>query len=160
MRRALVISVLLMAGCTARDEAFPSPAPTPCPDRIVRADIAATEDLDEQIQGHVPGYLPTGFGLANVWGEGERMFGMATWTDGRCREVTVGVGPRLRSAEGVPIGEGWFLTVDVPGGCGNAVLGRGRCLRYMTIVEDGTIWVQMIGLDRSEGDPIVYSIPV
>lgn len=159
MRRVFVISVLLMAGCTGGDQPFLSPAPTPCPHGIVRANGAEAEDLDELMRGHVPSDLPEGFGLANVWGQGDRMLGSATWTDGQCREVTVGVGPRAGFPEGVQIGGDWFLTADAPGECGNAVLGTGRCLRYMAIVENGTILVSMIGLDRSEGDPIVYSIP-
>lgn len=79
MRRALVTSLLVMAGCTSlvmagctsADDAVLSPAPTPCPAVIVRADSVPSTDLVDRMQGHVPVELPEGFGLAQVWGEGE-----------------------------------------------------------------------------------------
>jgi len=159
MRRAFPLAMLLLAGCTGGNEALLSPAPTTCPHGIVRAESAPTEELDHLMQGHVPGDLPEGFGIARVWGAGDGTVGSATWTDVRCREVTVGLGKRVAFPQGVPIDGDWFVTVDAPGGCGNAVLGTGRCLRYMAIVDDGTILVSMIGLDRAEADPIVFSIP-
>jgi hypothetical protein len=159
MRRTFLIAVLLLAGCTGGNETLLSPAPTTCPHGIVRAESAPVEELDVVMQGHVPGDLPEGFGIAEVWGPGDGMVASATWTDGRCREVTVGLGKRVAFPQGVPIDGGWFVTVDAPGDCGNAVLGTGRCLRYMAIVDGGTVSVSMIGLDRVEADPIVVSIP-
>lgn len=49
--------------------------------------------------------------------------------------------------------------VDSPGECGNEVLGDARCLGHVANVVGGTLVVQMMGIDRAEGDEIVLSIP-
>ena len=56
---------------------------------------------------------------------------------------------------------GWTLIADAAEACGNAELGDGSCLSYAALTLDGkTVTVRMIGVDRSEGDRIVLSIPV
>ena len=154
------MAALLAGGCTARPEALPSPAPTPCPEGIVRADSARVTELADRLQGHVPEHLPAGFGLANVWGRGDWALGSATWTDDRCRMITVALAVPLGAIPPGPrLGE-WVVTINAAGQCGNGVLGDARCLRYAARVDNMTLWVIMIGVDRSQGDDVVLSIPV
>ena len=54
----------------------------------------------------------------------------------------------------------WTVNADVPNGCGNAVLGDGRCLDYRVRVAGGSVGVQMMGIPRHEGDQVVSSIPI
>lgn len=84
----------------------------------------------------------------------------ATWTDDRCREVTV-----FSQSDGVSATPGrhigpWIVTVDQPGGCGNFVLGSGACLGYEAPAADGSVGIQAMGIDRAIGDAIVRSIPL
>ena len=160
IRRSLVGVLLVASGCTGGGEAVLSPAPTPCPPHLVRADIIRLADLDTQMQGHIPTDLPAGFGLAYAWGEGDGMMAQATWTDRHCRLVTVALDAGIEQLRGAPIGEDWYVTSSGPRDCGNSVLGSGRCLRYVTVTEGNTLHVLMIGLDRPEGDRVVRSIPV
>lgn len=158
--RRLVVAVLLTGGCTARPEALPSPAPTPCPEGIVRADSARVTELADRLQGHVPEHLPTGFGLAHVWGSGDRTLGSATWTDEQCRTILVALTAPVGDLPAGPrLGE-WVVTINAAGQCGNGILGDARCLRYAARADNLTLWVLMIGVDRSQGDDVVLSIPV
>lgn len=154
------MAVLLAGGCTARPEALPPPAPTPCPEGIVRADSAQVTELADRLQGHVPEHLPGGFGLAYVWGRGERTLGSATWTDERCRAITVTVGVPVGALPSGPRLGDWVVTINATGQCGNGVLGDARCLRYAARADNLELWVLMIGVDRSQGDDVVLSIPV
>jgi hypothetical protein len=85
------------------------------------------------------------------------------WSDEPCREVEFMLNPSwiARSARYVDpdasVGP-WVVEADVPGGCGNAVLGDARCLRYSAPTVDGHISLSMMGLDREEGDRIALSI--
>jgi hypothetical protein len=54
----------------------------------------------------------------------------------------------------------WVVEVSGPSECFNAVLGSGRCLNYHAAVDGGSLGVQMMGLERAEGDKIVQSIPL
>jgi hypothetical protein len=157
--RWFVMAALLAGGCTARPEALPSPAPTPCPEGIVRADTARVTELADVLQGHVPEHLPAGFGLAEVWGRGDRTLGDARWTDGRCRTIEVLLAVPGALPPGPRLGE-WVVAINAAGQCGNGVLGEGSCLRYVARVDNHTLWVNMIGVDRSQGDGVVLSIPV
>jgi hypothetical protein len=103
--------------------------------------------------------LVESFGGGSGIESGAALHGGAYFADARCREVElwfwgssdVGSGPRVGP---------WTVTADVAGGCGNAVLGSGRCLEYHAMVPGGSIGVQMMGLPRSIGDRVVQSIPV
>ena len=125
----------------------------------LRADSASPEQLVDRLRGHVPEYLPDGFGLDSVWGEGDRTLGSAAWADARCRTVTVFLAVAVPDVlpRGPRVGD-WVVTIDSPG-CGNLVLGDGRCLRYLTRVDGAGLWVVMTGLERPVGDKIVRSIP-
>ena len=107
---------------------------------------------------HVPHWLPEGFGLvATVSGGGGQVWGI--WEDEDCRMVTVYYSPgRIEPTPGPHVGP-WTVTVDVAKGCGNAVLGTGRCLDYQANASNGSLGIQAIGIERSIGDRIARSIP-
>jgi len=153
--------VLSLSACTGSPtvETVLSPAPTECPGGIVRADNIPASELVEQMRGHVPAEFPTGFGLVAAWQEGDGMEGAAVWADEMCREVFIGLWPGDTSPRvGTKVGD-WVVTAGEPGGCGNAVLGPARCLEYHARVDEGTVGLRMMGMDRVEGDVIVLSIP-
>jgi len=53
----------------------------------------------------------------------------------------------------------WRVTGNNPNGCGNEVLGqKARCLLYETSTPDAAILLNMMGLDRQEGDQVALSI--
>ena len=163
MRRAVtLLAAVLATGCTSSartDAPVLSPAPTPCPTGIVRANSIPASDLVDQMKGHVPLSLPSGFGLSEAWSDGDGFIGAALWSDVGCREVSVALAShRAEPPDGPRVGA-WTVTVNAPGACGNSVLGDARCLGYLTNVDDGTLIVRMMGLDRAEGDEIVLSIP-
>jgi hypothetical protein len=167
LRRALITSVgsLAIVGsvhCTGTpvSSTILSPAPIDCPIGIVRADNVPASKLVEQMRGYVPSHLPDSFGLIGAWGEGDGAEGAAIWADTNCREVFVSLqGGHPSLPDGPTVGS-WTVTADEPGDCGNAVLGEAaRCLNYQAHVDDGTLFVQMMGLARADGDDIVLSIP-
>ena len=115
--------------------------------------------LVKKMNGHLPHWMPRGFGLMVAWGfqsPGAR----ATWTDRRCREFTLGYSPRgeMEHLVGPRVGE-WTVTT-AGRGCGNAVLGPGLCLVYELRRSDASMVVQALGLSRRLGDRIVRSIPL
>jgi hypothetical protein len=157
----MLLFLLLVAGCTGPPpvETVLSPAPRDCPQGIVRADDLPASRLVEQMRGHVPTRLPAGFGLETAWQKGDGMEGAALWADEKCREVFMALWPGHSSTlVGPKVGD-WTVTADAPGECGNAELGSARCLVYHVFVDEGTLGVQMMGLERAEGDEIVLSIP-
>jgi len=78
-------------------------------------------------------------GLANVWGSGDRSLGSATWTDERCRTITVALAvPVGALPPGPRLGE-WVVTTNAAGQCGNGVLGDARCLRYAARADNITL---------------------
>lgn len=165
MVRAVVLVAVLVTGCTGSPRPQPqppdlSPAPIECPTGIVHAATLPASELADRMKGHLPLSLPSGFGLAQAWAEGDGFLASATWADGTCREVTLTLSSHEFAPSGTKIGA-WTLTTDAPGACGNAVLGdRARCLGYIANLQRGTLVVQMMGLTREEGDEIVLSIPL
>jgi Tol biopolymer transport system component len=105
--------------------------------------------------------MPEGFGLARAFGRGEGFEATGIWSDRHCRQVIVYLasdrGPEPPAGPRV---DNWVVLYDAPNQCSNAVLGKGRCLDYWARVEGGLLTVQMMGLDRDEGDRIVRSIPI
>ena len=175
---AVTTSVVALAACTQSTPTVPtrgpaplpslvlSPAPHPpgafhqCPFGPARASEIPPATLASVMQNHVPHWLPQGMGLVEAFGPGfVGSLGGAYFADARCREVElwfwkstdVGSGPRLGP---------WTVNADVPNGCGNAVLGDGRCLDYRVRVAGGSVGVQMMGIPRHEGDQVVSSIPI
>ena len=162
MPRALLAVGLLMMGWSSPPtvEVVLSPASVDCPVGIVRANTLPPEDLIDAMHGHVPTDLPEGFGLLGSWGAGEGPAASGIWADHDCREVRVGVvDDNPTEATGPSVGP-WTVTADLADGCGNAVLGEGRCLSYVANADDGIVIVSMMGIDRPEGDQIVRSIPL
>lgn len=151
----VLVVAALTGACTKSHGLAPtaaSPAPMPCPEPLPRAGSAAAGHLAAEMYGHVPGWLPPGFGLSILYKDHS-----AIWSDRRCREVRVGVygDGQMDPAVG-DVGQ-WRVIADA-NGCGNAVLGRGRCLDYQTKIDHHIITVQMMGLERPQGDRIVTSI--
>jgi hypothetical protein len=138
-----------------------SPAPRQCPWGLVTpstvssASTVSSEQFLQLTNGRGPTWFPEGFGLAQAWGD------RADWSDQTCREVTMYVyaGTQMPSQDVLGEVGGWLVIGDAPDSCGNAVLGRGRCLDYIAPTSDGlTFRLQMMGIDRPEGDRIALSI--
>jgi hypothetical protein len=172
MAPRFVVPVLLVAAvaCTgAPASPIPpeilSPAfPADCGRAIVRADDVDAEDLPAQVDGHLPTWLPSGFGLSGSW-QAEHgdptTGGSATWTDGRCRSIQLSYfGPRSSVTLSGPKVGAWTVIADTTGGCSVKELGIGRCVVYTAFVDDHRLNVETIGLEREEGDRIVGSIPL
>lgn len=164
--RALIgmalVSCLALSACEGK-QAPPPPPPavvlTPashgCPlQGIDRGNAVPADQIVEAMGGHVPQWLPPSFGLEGAWIEGKSIW--AVWTDGTCRAVSVIAadrGHRWR-ASGPRVGQ-WVVAVDAPG-CGS-----GNCLDYYAhLGPTGSVGFHAQGLDRSEGDRIVLSIPL
>ena len=149
------------------DQPILSPAPrSDCPTGLVRTAPVSTAEYVRLTEGYLPTWMPEGFGVLATYGpetaaDGYRAYGI--WSDQRCREVEYAFNPNwvARSPEFVnpaaSVGP-WVVEEDVPGGCGNAVLGEARCLRYSTSTPGGLFSLSMMGLDRDEGDRIALSI--
>ena len=136
------------------------PAPRACPWGFARAESIPPSDLVEALNGHVPAWLPPGFGLAASYGqEGDSgTLAQGQWSDGQCREVSVGLYDHtLASHDGERVGD-WAVIVDGPG-CSNDVLGRARCIVYQSTTQGDRVTVQIMGLDRTDADRLVSSIP-
>jgi hypothetical protein len=184
---ALIAGIALVACTPAEREALPtvspsdrlteagasvlSPAPRVCPLGTMRATALPASSLDKAIDGHLPTWLPDGFGLVGAWGLPSQGLGAdfaaeAVWADDECREIDLTYWNRIEGVSRLPdkprVGD-WFVT-DKPGACGNAVLGDARCLWYFTQPESAGIRVQlsvsMMGVSRRIGDAIVRSIAV
>jgi hypothetical protein len=115
--------------------------------------------LVRAMDGHLPRWLPRGFGLFAAW-RYESPGARATWTNRRCREFTLGYSPSgtPEYLMGSRVGA-WTLT-ESGKGCGNAVLGSGRCLVYELRLSTESMVVQALGLSRRLGDRVVLSIPL
>jgi hypothetical protein len=183
----LIAGIALVACTPAEREALPSvrptegrteaggevlsPAPRGCPLGIMRATALPASSLDKAIDGHVPTWLPDGFGLVGALGPpsqyGPDFAAEAVWADNQCREIDLIYWNRIEGVHRFPdkprVGD-WFVIVDKPGACSNAVLGEARCLGYFSQPESAGIRVQlsvsMMGVSRRTGDAIVRSIAV
>jgi hypothetical protein len=111
------------------------------------------------MKGHVPHWLPEGFGLVRVVEDGGGGVS-ASWSDLECREVSVGFTMGTEPRPTGPIFGAWVVTVDADRACGNYALGTSRCLGYEGTASDGTVGIQAMGIDRSIGDRIARSIPL
>jgi hypothetical protein len=176
-RALLGLVVLLGLGaCTSH----PAPPPTPAPPTatltqplalvaaprdcpiglgLLRGNHLPLEKTFGALQGHLPIWLPDGFGLAITVSDGTGS-AWATWANQECREVTVRFNPEPQPATPGPRVGPWTVTADAPGQCSNYVLGTATCLEYVANSPDGSIWIQAMGIERSVGDRIVQSIPL
>jgi hypothetical protein len=128
--------------------------------RIEGGKSVPADQIVEAMGGHVPHWLPPSFGLEGAWTDGVSIW--ATWTDDTCRMVSVVSAHRDRFSvvqSGPRVGP-WVVAVDAPG-CGNQVLGSANCLDYFAHVgPTGTVGFHAAGLDRTEADRIILSIPL
>jgi hypothetical protein len=173
-RRDLLVSgvtLVVLVGCTTSSRSEPpSPpppsasftltaAPTECPTGPQRASAVAINHTVAAMDGHLPTWLPqTSFGLVSAWSTpGRWASAWATWTDQRCRTVTVYYYPKQ---SGGPTS--WRTQYDKQRACGNSVMGMGECIGYHVALppRNGALSVQTIGLSRAEADHVVQSIPV
>ena len=109
--------------------------------------------------GHLPTWFPDAdFGLVSAWSmEGSPdKSSWATWTDQRCRTVTVYY---YLHQDGGPTS--WKVQYDKAKACGNEVMGMGECIGYrVALPMSEGLAVQTIGLSREEADQLVQSIPL
>jgi hypothetical protein len=127
-----IVMLLVIATCTspnpeARRTSSPqppaedarallSPAPRTCPLGIMRATRLPSSSLDEAADGHLPRWLPEGFGLVGAWGPpsqlGPDFAAQAIWADGHCREVDLTYWNRIEGLHDFPnkprVGD-WFV---------------------------------------------------
>ena len=162
---AILAATVASASCTDSDPVL-SPAPSPpgplgyCPFGMVRAERISTGSLVRVMADHLPDWLPDGMGLVQGYGpEGPGEFGSALFADARCREID------LRRSTSSDLGSGqrvgpWTVAAGGPDSCGNMILGPAQCISYRTVVEGGSLSIQMMGIPRSDGDRIVGSIPL
>jgi hypothetical protein len=134
-----------------------SPAPRECLMRTEGKSVPA-DQIMEAMGGHVPHWLPPSFGLEGAWTDGRSIW--ATWSDDTCRMVGVisANRPRFSVKSGPRVGP-WVVAIDAPG-CGNQVLGPANCLDYYVALTTGSVGFHAAGLDRTEADRIVLSIPL
>ena len=130
-----------------------------CPFGPARASAIPSESLADVMANHVPSWLPEGMGLVEAFGPGDGSSGGAYFADARCREVQLWSWDSSETGDGEHMGP-WVVEVSGPRDCFNAVLGSGRCINYHTVVGGGSVGVQVMGLERTEADKIVQSIPL
>jgi len=166
---ALLLAVALTS-CTSNAPTPPSPtstwsfqlAPRSCPIGIGETGVglgtirlSGRGAILQAMGGHVPYWLPSGFGLAGAWSEASPQEGeWAIWTDERCRMITVSYSP----ADG-NVQRDWILDYDTARACGNHVLGMGRCIGYTRYLARGRLVVQAIGLAPIDAKHVIRSIP-
>ena len=146
------------------------PAPRHCPIGMAMLRHAALDpaELPTAMRGHLPRWLPGGFGLALAWSDraGDEVRVGGHWTDGKCRSVTVTyAGPideaLAAAAEAAAYDAGpdpWRLDYDEPNACGNVELGMVRCIGFST--EPMRVSVQTIGLELVDARRLTLSIPL
>jgi hypothetical protein len=108
--------------------------------------------------GHIPTLFPeSNFGLEGAWSmHGRWASSWATWTDQRCRTVTVYFYPRQAGGPAQ-----WTTQYDKARACGNSVMGMGECIGlHVALPREGGVAVQTIGLSRAEANRLVQSIPL
>jgi hypothetical protein len=164
-----VVLTLLAGGCTKTTDYFDIPgyilgkAPTQCPAGVVREPTIGPDALPAAMRGRLPHWLPFGFGVSIAFAAANGKSAGATWSDRRCRQVQVGVtfsSSPFQLPSGHRVGA-WTLADDDPRGCGNAVLGKARCIVYLARLSPrGSIGLQSIGLSRKQANKIVGSIPL
>lgn len=162
-----LVPCLIAAACSATQPA-PSPlpnlllvsAPRACPFAIERGDAVPRDLIALRMQGRLPSWLPAGFGFVGSWTDKTGTW--VTWTDDRCREVTVAYSPGQGASEppNRPRVGLWTVSVDAPGACGNEVLGTATCLGYDAASSNAVVGMQAMGIERTEGDRIALSIPL
>ena len=101
--------------------------------------------------GHVPRWVPLGFGVARKFQRGQiGPNGYIKWTDDACSraiwlDFTSGT---PRQEHGVRFGR-WTVTVPAPGG-----------LTYVAVASNGTVLLNSYGVSRAAMNRVVNSVPL
>jgi hypothetical protein len=134
-------------------------APRPCPDGLSRRGGGTPAQFALRMQGHLPNWLPAGFGLLNSGGlPGHTPFGI--WSDARCREielVLVRGGAFASSPVSIhvwPVGS-WLMLFGAPGGCPR---GADKCFDYKAYVRNNVLLLHTKGLSRTESNRVATSV--
>jgi hypothetical protein len=155
---SVVVLLLLAGACTSTPDSGPhesslltalpaglrSPAPrTDCPLSPVRASAVAPSKLSVLMKGHVPTWIPGGFGLVGAFGPylgfgSHTPGGGAIWVTEKCRSIEV-------SAYTARVPAGWSIFGGSTG-CSNAVLGEASCWTIQAPGIGQTFFVQAMGL--------------
>jgi hypothetical protein len=163
-RIALLFSVMVLAAaCTssgstgsdgdlsANQVALPprlrSPAPRQdCPLGFIRASAIRASELSGLMNGHVPTWVPRGFGLVSAYGPyigfgAHTRGGLGVWVTEDCRSIEA-------SAYKGPQSLHWSIDGAAKGAdaCYNAVLGRASCWTIQAPGSGQRITVQTMGL--------------
>ncbi len=136
------------------------------------------------LEGHVPGWLPDAFGLAEYamsedrWDDSEDEYiassARGAWSDGACRRVSLTLFGAVRDHERFnrlysvvdEIGD-WVVVAGR--GCFRSTVADGGCLHYVAFSDEERsadndrivgLSLQMSGVDRDVGDKIALAIPV
>lgn len=131
--------------------------PIGCPMRLERATSVPPEETAFALHGHLPTWFPdTVFGLDGTWSTtGVITSSWATWTDERCRSITVAYNPSNRGPTD------WKLQYDKVDSCGDKSVRWGECIGYrVALPAGGSLGVQTIGLSSDEALHLVQSIPL
>jgi hypothetical protein len=130
-----------------------------CPFGTARASTIPAGSLGDVMANHVPTWLPRGMGLVEAFGSGDGSSGGAYFADVECREVELWFWESSEAGDGERLGP-WVVEEGSPGDCFNAVLGSARCINYHTVVDGGSVGVQIMGLERAEANKVILSIPL
>jgi hypothetical protein len=136
-----------------------SPAPrSDCPLSSVEASSVHPSKLSVLMKGHVPTWIPSGFGLVEAFGPylgfgAHTPGGGAIWVTKDCRSIEV-------SAYAASLAAAWSLRGAAKGasGCSNAVLGRASCWSIQGPGSQPAITVQTMGLSERETVHIARSM--
>jgi hypothetical protein len=147
-------------------------------------DVAFDPEQVQWLEGHVPRWLPDGFGLVDYvtseyrWdpqeGESTPTHSVAVWGDGACRRISLVLFGSARDHRRV---DRLYSIVDEVGdwdvvegrGCKASAIAAGSCLHYLARSDDERstngervlgLGLQMSGIDRETGDKIALGIPV
>jgi hypothetical protein len=131
-------------------------APRPCPDGFAGRSGGTPTEFAQRLRGHLPTWLPDGFGLLRSNGLGRAPFGV--WSDSKCDLVLLrqvrGLESGLVSTNIQPVGS-WLRLIDAPGGC---AAGAARCFDYETSLGAHALLLHTQGLDRAEADRVATGI--
>jgi hypothetical protein len=173
---ALVFSVMVLgAACTSGSTgsdgdlsthhqiALPARLRSParrqdCPLGIIRANAVPASKLSGFMKGHIPTWVPRGFGLLRAYGPyigfgSDSSGGLGVWVTEDCRTIEAAA---YKGSESLP----WSIdgAAKGSGGCYNAVLGGAPCWSVQAPASGQGITVQTMGLSVRQTIQIVRSM--
>jgi hypothetical protein len=130
-----------------------------CPVSTIRASEVSTSKLSRLMKGHVPTWVPPGFGLVEAFGPylgfGQHVpGGGAVWVTTDCRTIEISA---YRAAD---VSRSWSTdgAAKGEGACANAVLGRASCWTILAPGAGQRITVQTMGLSIRQTAHILQSM--